>query len=157
MNDILPILLVIVCAAVVLLGGVLALGAFGFLRAWAPKLLEIMGGAGAVFRSESHYDPLTELSQRRRPNLREKAKSLDFDAALAEHRHDPNHPTAFNAPPSTPESAAYQPPVGNPFESETAPFDEPIAPRLRRKRRDRNQDEIFGGMLDEDGDGDIDF
>lgn len=28
---------------------------------------------------------------------------------------------------------------------------------LRRKRRDRNQDEVFGGMLDEDGDGDLDF
>lgn len=27
----------------------------------------------------------------------------------------------------------------------------------RRKRRDRNQDELFGGMLDEDGDGDLDF
>ena len=28
---------------------------------------------------------------------------------------------------------------------------------LRRKRRDRNEDELFGGMLDEDGDGDLDF
>ncbi len=28
---------------------------------------------------------------------------------------------------------------------------------LRRRRRDRNQDEVFGGMMDEDGDGMIDF
>ena len=29
--------------------------------------------------------------------------------------------------------------------------------RKRRNRRDSNQDELFGGMLDEDGDGDLDF
>ena len=37
-------------------------------------------------------------------------------------------------------------------------FDMPeVEKPLRRKRRDRNQDELFGGMLDEDGDGDLDF
>ena len=37
-----------------------------------------------------------------------------------------------------------------------APPERPLRQR-RRKRRDHNEDELFGGMLDEDGDGDLDF
>jgi hypothetical protein len=39
-----------------------------------------------------------------------------------------------------------------------SPFDSNPPPALRRRRRrDPNQGEVFGGMLDDDGDGDLDF
>jgi hypothetical protein len=42
----------------------------------------------------------------------------------------------------------------SPKASDLPPIDSPIR---RRKRRGRSDDEIFGGMLDDDGDGDVDF
>ncbi|HLV33795.1 MAG TPA: hypothetical protein VKY59_01725 [Spirillospora sp.] len=147
------LLLILALCAVVLVGlGLLALLVFGVLRWQAPKLLKILGGAGAVFASEEPANKVdARLNRRRRANLRNRAESLDFDAALARHRSGDFRPQG---------QASSANPAGQRTNHRVQPAESPFGdtpPPLRRRRRERNQDEIFGGMLDEDGDGDLDF
>jgi hypothetical protein len=151
------LLLILALCAVALVGlGLLALLVFGVLRRHAPKLLQILGGAGAVFASEEPASKIdARLNRRRRANFRDRAESLDFDAALARHQQG-DAPLPFR--PQGQASSAN--PAGQRTNHRVQPAESPFGdtpPPLRRRRRDRNQDEIFGGMLDEDGDGDLDF
>lgn len=74
----------------------------------------------------------------RRPDLRARAQSLDFDAAVTRY-------SAPDAPPSA--QGARAPDLGS------LPPVEP--PRRRRSRfgREFSDDEVFGSVLDDDGDG----
>jgi len=82
------------------------------------------------------------IPRRRRVDLRARAQSADFDSALA--AASVNDPTA--PPPATPLSAM---PSTSPL-----PPAAPDRPWLNGRRRSRNEDAIFGGLLDSDGDGD---
>ncbi|MBZ0300568.1 MAG: LysE family translocator [Anaerolineae bacterium] len=184
------LLLLAVCAVGIVILGVLLVFGLGFLRRWAPQLLQVLGGAGAVFASEeprNKVDPL--LGNHRRTNLRSKAEALDFDAALPRYRDTDVPPPAdvsaqqvdtspFDLNTKSPVSGRimrdgrYRRVTGGTPDREQdqdfrrvdggdSPFEAPNLPDTnharRRRRRDRNQDELFGGQLDEDGDGELDF
>jgi hypothetical protein len=159
MTDLLPILLLAGCGAVLVLG-FLALLAFGVLRHHAPKLMEILGGAGAML-GDGEPTPQVAAQQtyrRRRPNLREKAQSLDFDSALAHNQLD-SQAAGRNPRAAPPWPAANTPSVTSQNAPQTSPppLNADASSPLRRRRRDRNQDEIFANKLDEDGDEWMDF
>lgn len=165
--DILPVVLAVCAIGLVGIGLVVVVG-FTVLRRWAPQLMGLLGGAESILGNQEPTNlPKPGESTRRRTNLRDKAASLDFDSALARHQQTPIPPsTSVQVQRATPASAprVEQNPFSNgtrpgqPFgQATTSPFGDDSIPPLRRKRRDRNQDEIFGGKLDEDGDGDLDF
>lgn len=171
MTDIIPVLVLAVCGVALVLG-FLALLAFGVLRRYAPKLIEILGGAGAMF-GDGEPTPQAAAQQtyrRRRPNLREKAQSLDFNSALAHTQLDSqaaprktpsaappwatSDVTGQSAPPSLP---PLDPPLRPPFETDIDTSKVSSLRRRTRRRRDGNEDEIFANKLDEDGDEWLDF
>ena len=203
MNDTTSLLLS-VCAVLVVVGGLLALGAFLVLRFLARRTRGLPVGAfgalGSAFRSESAADVDAPVSgQHHRVNLRDLASGVDFDAALA--RQSDSNPTANvsaqQAQPPQPDlkrgainsgqvlrsghTEPERPPDSKPVsprrpddlgldggfqriggDSLPSDFDTPPEPPLRRRRRrgdlnNEHEDEIFGGMLDEDGDGEVDF
>ncbi len=168
--DILPVVLLAVCGVAVVLG-FLGLLAFGVLRQHAPKLMELLGGAGAML-GDIEPPPNVKAQQtyqRRKPNLRQKAEALDFNSALAHTQLDnqsvrkpaTTNPTAppwstSGTPGASSQSASQNPPTLAPPTDTT--FDtSKVSSLRRRKRRDRNQDEIFANKLDEDGDEWMDF
>lgn len=161
--EILPVVLLAVCGVALILG-FLALLAFGVLRQHAPKLMEILGGAGAML-GDVEPPPNVQAQQtyrRRRPNLRQKAEALDFNSALAHNQLDSQaapRPRATPPWPTTPGATSLtrpsDPPPLDPPPDTT--FDNSRVSALRRRRRDRNQDELFANKLDEDGDEWLDF
>lgn len=160
------------CGLGIVCFGVVAVMLFVVLRLTGRGYMEFL----SVFTPAKEDKDEPNYQARSRPNLRHIAQGADFDAAIAKNVvQDELRPTssgfpAHAAPPSfssgtpvtfgqpvTPPSFDDQPPAGLP----------PATPRLRnfdplnRTRRDRNrdnysQDEIFGGILDDDGDGEID-
>jgi hypothetical protein len=136
----------------------MAVGAFLFF--WITRSLNRFFIVGLVRRLIGGVDDYTDdneltaayLNQRPRPDLRAQAQSLDFDSAVARHRGEP-------VPPTQPVDASAQ---STPTQN-TVPTPDTSAPPLRSRRRPRRQpkddnlDEVFGGMLDNDGDGDVDF
>lgn len=155
MTDLLPVALLAICGAALVLA-FLALLAFGVLRHHAPKLMEILGGAGAML-GDGEPTPQVAAQQtyrRRRPNLREKAQSLDFDSALAHNQLD-SQAAGRNPRAAPPWPAANTP--GATSQTSPPPLSTDVSSPLRRRRRDRNQDEIFASKLDEDGDEWMDF
>jgi hypothetical protein len=91
------------------------------------------------------------VPMQRSHNLRTKAEALDFDAAIARHSKEVHTPT-------TQEEAKPQVSAADTFEGfKPSDYTSSTNGTSRRRRRDGNEDEIFGGMLDDDGDGDIDF
>jgi hypothetical protein len=134
----------------------MAIGAFFFW--WVTKSIRGFFIVGLVRRLIGGVDDYTDndeaaspvIAQRARRDLRTQAQSLDFDSAVARHRGEP-------VPPTNPADASAQafPPQS------TSPTTEPNTPALRsrprRRQRDDNLDEVFGGVMDVDGDGDIDF
>jgi hypothetical protein len=151
MNDVSPVLLavcgfLIVALGLIIVGGLLM---YRFLRfnVFSMAMGYFMRHQGDELESDPQITPI-----QRSHNLRAKAEALDFDAALARHSKEAQ---VSPAPETQPKAG-----VANPFEG-FKPSDSTSNANgaKRRKRRDSNEkeDEIFGGMLDEDGDGDIDF
>ena len=144
------------CGAALVL---MAIGAFLFF--WVTRSLNRFFIVGLVRRLIGGVDEYTDkddetvggfVAQRARRDLRSQAQSLDFDSAVARHRGEP-------VPPTDPADASAQP-----FPAQTTtPTTNDNTPSLRSRRNRRKQpnddnlDEVFGGMLDTDGDGDIDF
>lgn len=190
-------LILALCIGAVVLLGVGAVVLFLVVRFAGALVPDWLGSLTEIFGSRddeptSTYRPRTTT---RRPNLKSKAQALDFDAALARHRHDDTplpaddidvkaasiNPDQFGVNPGSPISGRImrdgryrRVTGGTPGRERDQDFRRPEGsdpsvkpnipplpdnnPPIRRKRRDnRKQDEIFGGMLDEDGDGDIDF
>ncbi len=131
-------ILIPTCALALVCGGLIVVAlVLGF---------RFVGGSLPGFLGGAEEDKVQTVPRGRpRPNLRAQADALDFDAAVARH--------AGENSPATPESPDFK------AQRIDAPADPPLSDsyRRRRKRRDRNEDEIFGGMLDDDGDGSVDF
>jgi hypothetical protein len=147
MNEISPVLLavcgfLIVALGLIIVGGLLM---YRFLR------FNIFSMAMGYFMrhqgDEVEADPQIVPVQRSH-NLRAKAEALDFDAAVARHSKDTQ-----TSPVSKPKATS-----ADAFEGfKPADYTSRTNGTSKRRRRDGNEDEIFGGMLDEDGDGDVDF
>lgn len=152
--------LAIVCVVVLLVAGGSLVSFFrlNFLSGLATALSGFLGRGN----DELIDDELLEAPARPpRNRIREIAQSTDFDEALARHQATPNTPNPFGphsgqTPPQSP-FADTGPQDPFPAQPDDSPFP-PLEGRARRTtRRGRNEDEIFGGYLDEDGDGEIDF
>ncbi len=133
------------CGLGIVCGGSLLVLSFVLLRFTGRGLLSFilvtlgnrMGGSG---------EQRPARIPRRRVDLRAKARSADFDAALAAEAQKQTTPM----PPADP-TALTAPPVQRPSAPATH------APLSANRPRRSDDDEIFGGMLDVDGDGDPDF
>ncbi len=149
MNDVSPVLLA-VCGVLIVALGLLIVGGFLMYRFLRFNIFSMAMGYFMKHQGDSLESDPQILPSQRSHNLRAKAESLDFDAAIARHSKDPQ------AAPTT--EAKAQTNVPDVFEG-FKPSD--YASRSngtgKKRRRDGNEDEIFGGMLDEDGDGSIDF
>jgi hypothetical protein len=97
----------------------------------------VMGGGFLFGRRASAPAPRPVATHRDKPDLRAKAQSVDFDDALMRH-------SAEAPPPETPGTPLPPPDLG-PLPSHS---------RRAQRSRDYSDDEIFGGILDPDGDGD---
>jgi hypothetical protein len=137
----------------------MAIGAFLFF--WVTRSLNRFFIVGLVRRLIGGVDEYTDkddetvggyVSQRARRDLRAKAQSLDFDSAVARHRGEP-------VPPTDPADASAQPLTTQNTTPTTNVNSPSLRSRTNRRKRpnDDNLDEVFGGMLDTDGDGDMDF
>jgi len=126
------------CGLGIVCGGLLLVGLLVLIRLTGRGLLPLLSLL-LNRRAESKTIDMP-LTRRRRVDLRARARSADFDSALA--AASAQDPAVL--PPALPPNLA--PP--------TSP-QPPTADRSwLRGRRGSNEDEIFGGMLDSDGDGD---
>jgi hypothetical protein len=146
MND-LSGLIVPLCSLSIVCGGLLVIGVFLAIRFLGLQLPGILGSFNDLAADEKS-DSLAfraQASRRRRPDLRQKAQSLDFDAAVNRQRD-------YDSP-IPPRPADTDSTFGAQGSNRSRRSDS-----LRRRRKsEHDEDEIFGGMLDEDGDGSVDF
>lgn len=158
-QDIGPVL-VSVCGLLCVGGGLVAVIAFLALKATGRTLFnafdEIGGVAAALGISEASTADTDINAPARRPggrrDLRARAESLDFDAAVSRHAAAP--PPAQATPrPSTPPVYPAPPTPG----AAPSPFDEDSRPALRsrRFRRDRVDDsdddpDMLAGLMGEE-------
>jgi hypothetical protein len=202
MQDNAPVIIA-ACGLATVCVGIFLVGSFLVVRFLGADLFSFIRGLPGLAKEE-RGNVNVEAAQRQardRGDLRARAQSLDFDAAVAQY--DPQNSqqggtfgaqsAPRNAPPtSAPLSSGSRRPSapsspsgtasgwttagGNSLDdntgsgSEDNPFgDVPRRrlrgdsrtsandPRLKKRRRSGNDDEIFGGMLDDDGDGSVDF
>ncbi len=132
-----------VCGLGIVCSGLLLVVVVLVIRFTGRGLLPILT---MLLNRRAERKPVDVPIPRRRVDLRARAQSADFDSALAAASvNDPTTP----APPAAPLSA--MPPTT------TLPLAAPDRPWLNGRRRPRNEDEIFGGLLDSDGDGEVDL
>jgi len=146
--------LALLCAVVLVVVGVFVL------RLTTRGIFPVLGSLRQQFSEEREADNEKVYAPEPRPNLRAIAQQHDFNSALAqqviENQIEPPPP-----PPITVQNAPFAP---------TTPPLEPRAPDTRfgsRRPNDERQrddgrrrdydDEVLGGMLDIDGDGDPDL
>lgn len=149
------LILVTVCGLSLVCVGTFVVVAFIVVRTTGVRLWDAFSGIGGVFGVlNSGEDDEPELAnrsaarrdRRSRADLRARAQALDFDSAVARHSEEPASPTALSAdtPPRQPGTRL--------------PTERPLGGASQRRRRaEGDEDEIFGGFLDDDGDGSIDF
>jgi hypothetical protein len=137
-----------VCGLSVVCIGLVAVIAVFVFRVTGSRLIGALGSFSSALGRDEEDRPKPRL--RRRPDLRAIADAQDFNAAVAK-----NIVTGQSAPsadaPIPPESA----PTPTRFRGHRRDDFSPN-PGLSERRRDYD-DEIFGGMLDLDGDGDPDI
>jgi hypothetical protein len=142
--------LVAICGFSVICIGLVAVLALIALRVTGRSIGGLLGGQGLFGlvdsvsgASDPEESPIRAGRRRATPanDLRAKAQSLDFDAAVQRYKEQP--PSASSTP-------------GNPYPPlQTDPDRDPNSQdSLRRKRRRRGEDdadadEMFGGFLDE--------
>lgn len=163
--------LAVICGGLLLVGGFLVLRATGF--NFGSIVDMITGGAGS---DDDDDDP--EFAPRKRTSLRDRAASLDFDSTVqkysgtgaasnanrAQSLADRYKSANFGDTPSS-DSTAASPLSGSAARDASGGFvqedrqgsvsDDSLRRQLRRGRR--SDDEAFGGMLDDEGDGIIDY
>ena len=148
MNDTLGLVIPIcalslVCVGLLAVIAVIAVRFLGFaVPGWIGHYTEILGG-----KAERTSILPPETARRQRPDFRSQAVDLDFDAAVARHQANKDRPRPSGTPPA----------IGA---QSVPPLPDSPNPTLRRRKRPQegySQDEIHGGLLDEDGDGDVDF
>jgi hypothetical protein len=143
--------IVAICAFALICGGLIAIVGFLVLRFTGRSLGGILGEGGIPGMidtlADEDDDPLQSSRRRRRTggeDLRAKAQSLDFDAAVAKYKDQP-------ASQSAPISRSPFPPPPPPPERELPD----TSARLRRKRRKQEDDgdegdEMYEHFLDEE-------
>ena len=139
-------LLIPICALSLVCIGLLAVAAVIGVRFLGFSMPGLLGPLGDFLDGEVDDVPsVPQTTRRRRTGLRDQPIDLDFDAAVARHQADKDSPRPSTSP--------------SPFDAQNMPpADDFPTPSRRRRRRDRyDDDEIHGGLLDEDGDGDVDF
>jgi hypothetical protein len=137
-----PLLLLGVCGLALVCGTILVVAVIVMARLGGGTMgfLSLFGG-----RDANRDDEATSYVPRPRPNLRRIVDTQDFDAAVAKNivQNDPN---AFSG---------------------SGSGSHPASPRLDAARRggrtrrntssdEYSSDEVFGGILDDDGDGSVD-
>lgn len=131
------------CGLGIICSGLLLVGLLVVIRLTGRGLLPLL----SIFlnrRADSKPVDMP-LPRRRRVDLRARAQSADFDSALAAASYqEPDAPPPASPLGATPQTAPLPPAA-------------PDRPWRNGRRRPRNEDEIFGGMLDNNGDGDVDF
>lgn len=168
------------CGLGIVCFGLIAVMLFVVLRLTGRGYMEFL----SIFTPSKEDKDEPNYVARRRPDLRHIAQGADFDAAIAKNVvNDELRPPAssgfpaqsapFSSGTPVPFAQGTPPPAFTPpsfTDQPSAPADPglpPATPRLRnvdplnRPRRNRindqySDDEIFGGLLDEDGDGQID-
>jgi len=196
MQDNAPVIIA-ACGLATVCVGIFLVGAFLVLRFLGADMFSFVRGLPGLAREERGKVNVESVQRqsRDRGDLRARAQSLDFDAAVAQY-NDPQNPPqsgtfgAQSAPQNAPLSSGRprtssptgpSGPSGSPSgwttaggsgldenaaPSEDNPFgdvprpnlrDRTSGPRPKKRRRNGNDDEIFGGMLDGDGDGSVDF
>lgn len=113
--------------------------------AWSFLSLLIRGGSGDPKEDEPGYVP------RPRPNLRQIADSVDFESAVTKNVVEQQEFGASTSSLPIPDRASSS---DTPRLRRVERLGEDKAPPRRQQGYD--QDEVFGGMLDFDGDGDPD-
>lgn len=134
-----PLIILAVCGLGIVCIGLIVLGFIG---------LRLGGGIldfFSIFSNASRVEDDESVNVSRRPNLRNIANANDFDAAVAKNviKQDQNIPTLRGNRPSSARLDAARRSTLNPE-------------HRRRQNDDYSEDEIFGGILDEDGDGSVD-
>lgn len=134
-----PLIILAVCGLGIVCIGLIVLGFIG---------LRLGGGIldfFSIFSNASRVEDDEKVHVSRRPNLRRIANANDFDAAVAKNviRQEQNIPSLRGSRPSSARLDAARRSTLNSGQ--------------RRNRSDEySNDEIFGGILDEDGDGSVD-
>jgi hypothetical protein len=164
-----------ICGVLGVVGLVMVLGALLMYRMLRFNVVNaLMGWFMRGDDSTTHEEPISaQTSRRRADDLRARAEALDFDKAVQQYqRKQPDNVTITGSPQVAPSPEIEERPINtsSPIDGRShrvtkndAPggFSELPAPNntrpLRKRRRDPNPDEIFGGMLDDDGDGSVDF
>lgn len=186
MNEIVPVIIA-ACGMSIICVGLLAVGAIALIRFTGRNLPANIGFLSQMLNTGSESADYTAPQRRRerssRPDFRQRAQSLDFEDIVASKRQQnpppalkgdsqslrrptPGNDSGFRplgggtppppVPPSTPSKPA-APDLGSTNYTGKYSTNSPRFGSRRRRRDNSKQDEIFGGMLDEDGDGDLDF
>jgi hypothetical protein len=134
-----PLIILAVCGLGIVCIGLIVLGFIG---------LRLGGGVMdffSIFSNASKDEDDDFVNVSRRPSLRNIANANDFDTAVAKSviKQDQNIPTLGTRRPSSARLDAARRSTLN-------------ADRRRKQGDDYSEDEIFGGILDEDGDGSVD-
>ncbi|PJF27036.1 MAG: hypothetical protein CUN53_05575 [Phototrophicales bacterium] len=134
-----PLIILAVCGLGIVCVGLIVIGLIG---------LRLGGGVldfFSIFSNASMVEDDERVQVSRRPNLRNIANANDFDSAVAKNviRQDQNIPSLRDSRPSSARLDAARRSTLNPDQR-------------RKQNDDYSEDEIFGGILDEDGDGSVD-
>lgn len=113
--------------------------------------LFIRGAVADKGEDEISYIP------RPQPNLRQIADSVDFDAAVAKHVVEQREFGESAAPPpgTDPEAHDSWQDLNTPSLERAQRMSKQRG--IRRRPEDYDNDEVFGGLLDNDGDGKVDY
>lgn len=135
---------VIILAALLLLR-IMRFSVFGIVRGFIEPLLSPPG--------ENPSAPPEAYLTRSPHDLKAKAQELDFDAAVAKYRSEEPQEPGYKPAIEPAELTNIDAQIAR--EDTLPPAPSPLA--KRRVDRQKREDEIFGGFMDVDGDGDEDF
>lgn len=152
------LILVAVCGLSLVCVGTFAVVAFIVVRTTGVRLWDAFSGIGGIFgvlsageddepELSAYSDSAEQRGRHSRQSLRARAQELDFDAAIARHIGEDTPPAAAQSSAAAPREPGTRLPTYRPTSNR----------RLRTQQDEDNEDEIFGGFLDDDGDGTVDF
>ena len=154
----LPSILIPTCALALVCGGLLLVAAVMVFRLIGGTVPRWLGGLDKALGGDPRLDPVVPERRRHSAEL-VRPEDLDFDAAVARYAAKPAQPKpdapAFKAQDLDANTSPSAPILPDEHSQPIEDNDRPL--RKRRRERGLTDDEVFGAMLDEDGDGDVDF
>jgi hypothetical protein len=150
------LILVAVCGLSLVCVGTFVVVAIIGVRTTGVRLWDAFNGIGGIFgvlstgeddEPEATAHSADRRGRRSRQDLRARAQELDFGSAVARHTGESTPPAAAQSTGTAPREPGTRLPTYQPTGSQ----------RLRGHREEEDEDEIFGGFLDDDGDGTVDF